>query len=374
MTTCLCGNPVDEHGALCARCDALRVLGLGADATEGEVRAAYHVLVKVWHPDRFESDPALKVAAEAKLKDVNYAYEFLTSTLSDRADSHRARSGTNAASAQGTSTTADSAAGQAAAGKPEPAVREKRSFFGLVFPTLKTLGSLALIAATILLCRYAWIAFDFQAVTGGDVSRVIGNGKASVAKWSEAPKRRFIEAVESDLRRLDLIKPTQEASPQPEEASLAAKPQVGQTMRQKQAGRQTAKMQAERTIYSYITLGSTRDEVLAQQGPPTTSSENKLAYGRSELYFKDNNLIGWKIDPASNPIRVKLWPETAVDPGLDSFTYGSSRDVVLVVQGTPTAFSEDKFEYGGSEVSFRNNRVVSWKNDPASVPLRIRLP
>jgi hypothetical protein len=58
-----------------------------------------------------------------------------------------------------------------------------------------------------------------------------------------------------------------------------------------------------------------------------------------------------------------------VDPTLASYTYGSSKDVVLTVQGTPTAFTEDKFEYGRSAVFFHNNRVVSWKEDPDSAPL-----
>jgi len=43
-----------------------------------------------------------------------------------------------------------------------------------------------------------------------------------------------------------------------------------------------------------------------------------------------------------------------------------------VVQGTPTAFSDDKYEYGGSEVYFRNDRVVNWKNDIGSIPLKVR--
>lgn len=104
---------------------------------------------------------------------------------------------------------------------------------------------------------------------------------------------------------------------------------------------------------------------------PTAASENKFVYGRSELYFKNNRVIGWRIDPSS-PIRVKLWPETAVGTNLDYFTVGSSKDEVLMVQGTPTAFSEDKFEYGGSEVEFQNNRVVNWHNDPASIQLQTK--
>ena len=65
----------------------------------------------------------------------------------------------------------------------------------------------------------------------------------------------------------------------------------------------------------------------------------------------------------------KSWPASVVDPHLTSFTIGSSKDVVLKVQGTPTELSEDKFGYGRSEVYFRNNKVVSWKEDPASAPL-----
>jgi hypothetical protein len=132
-----------------------------------------------------------------------------------------------------------------------------------------------------------------------------------------------------------------------------------------------ARIPMTRTIHSFLTVGSTRDEVLAQQGPPTSSSEDKLVYGNSELYFKNNLVTGWRIDLASNPIRVKLWPQTAVDPDLAYFTTGSTKDEVLVVQGTPTAFSEDKFDYGRSEVYFRNDRVVNWKDDPGSVPLKV---
>jgi hypothetical protein len=130
---------------------------------------------------------------------------------------------------------------------------------------------------------------------------------------------------------------------------------------------------APHKVYSYITVGSTRAEVLDQVGEPTASMEDKLVYGRSELYLKDGVVTGWKIDRA-NPIRVKLWSESAVDPSLTSFTVGSTRDEVLIVQGTPTAFSDGQFEYGTSKVFFQNHRVVRWESDPASIPLRAQLP
>jgi len=79
----------------------------------------------------------------------------------------------------------------------------------------------------------------------------------------------------------------------------------------------------------------------------------------------------WTIDPFTSPLRVKLWPDAPVDTSLQYFAVGSTKNDVLVVQGTPTSFSADRFGYGSSEVFFKDNRVVSWKNDPASVPLRV---
>jgi hypothetical protein len=55
------------------------------------------------------------------------------------------------------------------------------------------------------------------------------------------------------------------------------------------------------------------------------------------------------------------------------FTIGSTRDEVLAVQGTPTGFSYNTFEYGTSKVHFRDGRVASWENTPAWIPLKVQL-
>jgi len=67
------------RGALCPRCAALRVLELGVNADEEQIRNAHRVMSKVWHPSRFEDDAALKTAAEDKLKEINAAFDYLTS-------------------------------------------------------------------------------------------------------------------------------------------------------------------------------------------------------------------------------------------------------------------------------------------------------
>lgn len=53
----------------CSRCVAgLRLLTLDAGADEASIREAYLDLTKVWHPDRFESDPRLRARAEEQFK------------------------------------------------------------------------------------------------------------------------------------------------------------------------------------------------------------------------------------------------------------------------------------------------------------------
>ncbi len=80
MAQCECGRPLGASGKLCARCDALRTLGLREGASWNEIRDTYRDLVKVWHPDRFSHDGKLRSRAEEKLKEVNAAFQYLDSS------------------------------------------------------------------------------------------------------------------------------------------------------------------------------------------------------------------------------------------------------------------------------------------------------
>lgn len=52
-----------------------QILGLEVSASRAEMKQAYRDLVHVWHPDRFGQNPRLQTKAEAKLKEINAAYE-----------------------------------------------------------------------------------------------------------------------------------------------------------------------------------------------------------------------------------------------------------------------------------------------------------
>ena len=54
-----------------------------------------------------------------------------------------------------------------------------------------------------------------------------------------------------------------------------------------------------------------------------------------------------------------------------TFTVGSPKDEVLLVQGPPTEATSGVWKYGSSEVYFVQDRVASWSNSPDS-PLKIR--
>jgi curved DNA-binding protein CbpA len=51
------------------------ILDVSSSATQSEIKAAYQILVRVWHPDRLHGD--LKEIGESKMKLINSAYEVL---------------------------------------------------------------------------------------------------------------------------------------------------------------------------------------------------------------------------------------------------------------------------------------------------------
>jgi hypothetical protein len=67
------------------RAGALRILELDDAAAWAQIRESYLDLVRVWHPDRFESDPRLRAKAQARLAEINEAYRVLDRRRNDAA-------------------------------------------------------------------------------------------------------------------------------------------------------------------------------------------------------------------------------------------------------------------------------------------------
>ena len=59
----------------------LKILELETSASLQEAKRTYKDLVRVWHPDRFQSNPRLKQKAEQKLREINLAYNYFREYL-----------------------------------------------------------------------------------------------------------------------------------------------------------------------------------------------------------------------------------------------------------------------------------------------------
>jgi hypothetical protein len=113
-------------------------------------------------------------------------------------------------------------------------------------------------------------------------------------------------------------------------------------------------------VATVFTLGSTKGEVLAIQGPPTSSSASVWEYNGSRVYFRDGLVWRWEIWPGS-PLKARLYPSTALQQIPEYFTVGSTKDEVLAVQGSPTRFTERVWDYGQARVYFEHGRVSRWE-------------
>jgi DnaJ domain len=364
MRYCSCGNVAVEGGAECTRCRSLRALGLQVGASDSQIRSAYHVLVKVWHPDRFQHDPALKTQAEEKLKSINTAFQYLTSAAAKQEQRQRSQGPRDSSGA------APESSGDAETAVPTSQSNPK-SVGSFAHDVLLKALSLPLIvrrcAFIAALALIGWILFmpidkflTSEPLTAGPYQQYkseVWRGLAGIG----------VAIQDSAGRAAHNTVPSQS----PPVASDASQQEPSQPTALKTASKKPEYPVESGSIGAlpYVTAGLSKYEVTSIQGPPTSASENELIYGQSELYFKNDKLVGWRIDPES-PIRVKLWPDVPVDPDRDTFWVGSSKSEVIAIQGTPTLWSENTFGYGGSEVYFRKGRVVNWKNDPATVQLR----
>jgi hypothetical protein len=72
---------------------AYATLGLAPGAAPAQVRKAYKGLVRQWHPDRFQADPAGQAEAAQRMRAINGAYETVRGTYIGRYDSTTAADG-----------------------------------------------------------------------------------------------------------------------------------------------------------------------------------------------------------------------------------------------------------------------------------------
>ena len=364
MSTCACGKPADTFGGLCGRCAALQTLGLAPYTSPAEIEDAYRTLVKVWHPDRFQTDQKLRKAAEEKLKEINAAHDYLA--LGVGIEEHKVvADGPERVSEPRERPAETFEAAEPTDERSDELKRVLKRFEGQ--PGRRVLPRIFFVAGGIAALAFLWFAMDFVLSSNQTTQRSWDEFKTEIARDVHASMLRLWGGRTEDLQGSQGESAPPPAAPTESNQQAPVSEAAGKPAAK---ARTTTPAMAVTGAKPYITSGLTPTEVLSVLGNPTSSSGEKMFYGGSEIDFRDGHVVGWKIDPKT-PIRVKLWPDQALVAGMRAYTVGSSKSEVIALQGTPTLFSDTEFGYGGSVVYFKNSQVVGWKEDPASVKLRV---
>jgi cytoskeletal protein RodZ len=109
-------------------------------------------------------------------------------------------------------------------------------------------------------------------------------------------------------------------------------------------------------IEGYLTLGSTKEEVLTIMGEPDNKSNFSYGYGFSEIYFDEDKISGWSL--IDQELKVSLGEKKE---GAPPFTLGSSKKQVIEAMGTPSSVNDHTFSYSFSTINFgTNGKVTGW--------------
>ncbi|HXS75979.1 MAG TPA: J domain-containing protein [Terracidiphilus sp.] len=353
---CACGMVSDTFGGLCDRCASLQTLGLGSHALPHDIESTYLTLVKVWHPDRFAHDQRLRTEAEEKLKEINAAHDYLLTHPKQEPPRPAPRTDKPPTPMEAGSLDFE---GEETEGEETEEIRRifrRRQKSKVPAILLKVGLAIGAVAVIVIL----WLTGDSILSSNALTSRAWDQLKLEVAHDFAVHFTSGASAQPQATPATPVAVPaTPPATPPPPAVAPA-----GAAATNGNPGKHV------QTVKPYITAGLSPTEVLSVLGTPTSSSGEKMFYNNSEIDFKNGQVSGWRIDPAS-PIRVKLWSDSSSVPGLTTFGIGSSKSDVIALQGTPTFFSENEFGYGNSRVFFQNNRVTGWKENSGSTPLRV---
>lgn len=158
------------------RCLAL--FGLKPGASAAEIKAAYRDLAKVWHPDRFSHDPRLQEKAQNKLKEINEAYEALTTASYSR-------------NPRASRPSADTTAASAAAATPRP----RHNGGGYLWPMLLFIA-LAVVATFLLFPRLLKRDAEASGQESATVQRDVAEVNATDERDDAATARKDKKGVE----------------------------------------------------------------------------------------------------------------------------------------------------------------------------------
>ncbi|MDR3568026.1 MAG: DnaJ domain-containing protein [Syntrophobacteraceae bacterium] len=299
-----------------------RALGLEPGAGASEVKHAYRRLVKKWHPDRHHMESyEARALAEEKFREIDEAYRRIAKTLGEGSQPGRPEGGGESGS-------------RPAAKRPERAYALKRRrgsfarFFSRPWPVRP--ATLSMAAAVFILALFLGLLTN------------IG---------SDRPTR--------ELRKAKRPTPSEETK-RAAQTKTALSPRLAPPARS---------LPEPRLSGDYFTLGSSDSRVVKVQGRPTRIQGDTWVYGVSEVNFRNGRVCGYNNFDGS--LRVKIEPWAHGGRYTDHITIGSSKNQVLLVQGTPGRIEGNRWYYGFAELTFQDGLVAGYDNYFGTLKIRL---
>ncbi|MBP8644818.1 MAG: J domain-containing protein [Syntrophobacteraceae bacterium] len=336
-----------------------RLLGIEPGTSPARVKQAYRELAKKWHPDFFhQKGPRERRIAEERFKEITAAYRRLS-----RAWKNPSERATEPVKGKSKASSRPRNKSQAAATDRTARDGWASGLAGLVMApfrhALTSKHSRVIrvgVGVLFLGCSLVWMLSHWRPVEK-DFFRPFITGRPSAQLPSVEPSP-LPPSRNPHLPATDT--PNAVSGAAPETASPASEsPPRGHT--------------SGPSPYSpppFFTLGSTEKEVLQVQGPPSRIHGQTWTYNLSEVHFKDGQV--WRYNNFDGSLKVQLTPSTSPQGDPPSFfSLGSSKDEVLLVQGTPTRIQGNRWYYGFSEIRFKDNRVQGYDNYFGNLKVRL---
>jgi curved DNA-binding protein CbpA len=329
-----------------------QLLGLDHSASPQQVKKAYKSFVKKWHPDRFPQGSPQQQLAEDRLKDINAAYRRIRNSWSVHAFQQRPEKRSSEGPQFHDQPTGDA--------RPTPAASCTSASY-LIKVTGRILTFFHEFAAKV--CHQAnrtsraWILVLLLV--------------SLMAILLQTNHYSFWNDRGGQYRTQRAHAPLSSVASAPWQSKAPAEPESSETLDQKQTrppselrDQSTTRSESEPVISgdSFFTLGSNQKEVLRIQGKPSKVFGQTWTYGLSDVTFKEGRV--WRYHNFDGALRVQMLPSMPAGNAYNrkTFSLGSTRDEVLIVQGTPTQVEPNKWSYGFSEVYFKNGVVNGYNN------------
>jgi len=263
-----------------------RVLGLDQGCSWHELRAAYRLQIKHWHPDKHQQQPDKHTLAEQKTQQINHAFRTLTDFRKQHGYlpiSEPAESKQDAAAQPTTNVSAE---------KSHPAGTEELYQRQANTPRQSTFGrnalGLVVVIATAGFIYFSLLTPEEAKHSSQHAPRTTNNAKNN--KLIQPSKETPYTARSSN-----------EAShPTPHSKTAAANTPL--TANKRSLGRNKSTLSDELSE-KFFTYGDTLSKVIEVQGVPNHTVGDIWYYGTSEVHFSDGVVSAWHNTP-STPLRA----------------------------------------------------------------------